>query len=120
MMRHEFDEILSQLGGDPSEYNDEMYETINRVYLVCDAFDTKADICNFVLHLGYEKVRRLDRQYTKRQREIDDLRNQNSTLLAKIMRIFKESILTNDKAMRTMAINFLKEEESNDKTGINA
>ena len=114
MRRSEFDRVMESLGATPEEYSEENFEVIHRVYLVCDAFQTHSDICKYVYYFGMVGVERLDRQYSKRQKEVDDLRKQNSALLARIMRVFKDTLLTDNKAMKQIAINFLKEDNLDD------
>lgn len=107
MMRTEFDEIMKKHGiSDTRSISDEMYADIERLYMICDLFDTKEDVGEFVNAFGYEGVKRLLKQYDKRQAEIDGLRAQNSNLIARICKISKATINYGE-MMTTMAKNFL-------------
>ena len=115
MMRSEFDEIMKEIGIDtPKVITDEMYKNIERLYVICDLFETKIDICKFIDAFGYQGVEKLLKQYDRRQKEIDSLRSQNSTLVAKLCKVFNEAIINDDKSLKKMAIDFFKEDETND------
>lgn len=115
MMRSEFDEIMKEIGIDaPQVITDEMYKNIEKLYVICDLFESKRDICDFINTFGYLGVERLLNQYDRRQKEIDNLRSQNSTLIAKFCKVFNKAILNDDKSLKKMIINFLKEDNLND------
>lgn len=117
MMRSEFDKIMEEIigtGYSPKVITDEMYKNIEKLYVVCDLFESKRDIGKFIDTFGYQGVEKLLNQYERRQKEIDKLRSQNSTLVAKLCKIFNEAILNDDKSLKKMAINFFKEENLDD------
>ena len=103
MMKHELEELVPEM-----TITDEMFDSINDLYMRCDLFDSRHDMAKFLNAFGYDGAMKLLSQYDKRQLEIETLRSQRSALLAKVCKVSND-LINSSNVLSTMAKNFLKD-----------